>query len=395
MNTPISRRQVLQGAAAATATWSIGWIWTGRAQAAPPKIELLETKVISHQAELYHGWPTVARRRNGQLLLVYSGGREGHICPFGRVEMMRSDDEGQTWGWPCVLMDTEIDDRDSGVLETAQGSILVTTFTSLAYEGILTKEERLAAEGKASWTPARLRRWQAAHRRLPAEQRDAMLGQWMLRSTDGGATWSAPYRVPVNSPHGPFQMRNGRLLYAGKELWHTKEQRIGVCESTDDGQTWTWLATIPTRPGDDHRQYHELHGVEAADGRLVVQIRNHNKANAAETLQTHSTDGGKTWAVPYEIGVWGLPSHLLRLKDDRLLMTYGHRRPPFGVQARLSEDHGQHWSEAILIAQDGAGGDLGYPSTVPLSDGSLLTVWYELMKDNPRAVLRQAKWKLV
>jgi sialidase-1 len=94
----VSRRQVLQGAAAATATWSIGWIWTGRAQAAPPKIELLETKVISHQAELYHGWPTVARRRNGQLLLVYSGGREGHICPFGRVEMMRSDDEGQTWG---------------------------------------------------------------------------------------------------------------------------------------------------------------------------------------------------------------------------------------------------------------------------------------------------------
>lgn len=390
----ISRRHLLEGAGAAVGGWPVGWIWMPAAQAAP-KIQLLETKVISHQSELYHGWPTVTRRRNGQLVLVYSGGREAHVCPFGRVEMMRSDDEGRSWGWPCVLMDTEIDDRDSGVLETLQGSILVTTFTSLAYESLLMQEERRFGEGKPTWPPERLRRWQAAHRRLPSEKRQALLGQWMLRSTDGGVTWSAPYRVPVNSPHGPFQLRNGRLLYAGKELWHTQEPRIGVCESSDDGQTWHWLATIPTRPGDQSRHYHELHGVEAADGRLVVQIRNHNKANPSETLQTHSTDGGKTWAVPYEIGVWGLPSHLLRLRDDRLLMTYGHRRPPFGVQARVSKDHGQHWSEPILISQDGAGADLGYPSTVQLGDGTLLTVWYELLRGNPRAVLRQAKWRLV
>lgn len=393
MNMQISRRGVLRGAVALGVGWGSTGFGLRRAWAAP-KTEILQTKVISHQGDLYHGWPTIARRRNGQLLLVYSGGREGHVCPFGRVEMMRSDDEGQTWGWPCVLMDTEIDDRDSGVLETAKGTILVTTFTSLAYEGILTQAERSQAEGKSSWDPARLRRWQAAHRRLPPEQRKAMLGEWMLRSTDGGATWSAPYRVPVNSNHGPFQLHDGRVLYAGKELWHG-DNRIGLCQSTDDGQSWTWIAEIPTRDGDTHKEYHELHGVETSTGRIVVQIRNHNQANSGETLQTHSTDGGKTWAVPYPIGVWGLPSHLLRLADDRLLMSYGHRRPPYGVQARVSEDQGQHWSEPILVAQDGIGGDLGYPSSVQLADGSLLTVWYELMKDNPRAVLRQARWKLV
>ena len=90
-----------------------------------------QTTVISHQPDLYHGWPTLARRADGQLLLVCSGGREAHVCPFGRVELMRSDDDGQSWTWPRVLMDGAIDDRDAGVLETDQGTILVTTFTSL------------------------------------------------------------------------------------------------------------------------------------------------------------------------------------------------------------------------------------------------------------------------
>ena len=134
--------------------------------------------------------------------------------------------------------------------------------------------------------------------------------------------------------------------------------------------------------------------MEAADGRIVVHIRNHNSKNAGETLQCESADGGKTWTTPQSIGVWGLPSSLLRLRDDRLLMSYGHRRKPFGNQARVSSDHGRTWSEPLTISGDGAGGDLGYPTTVQLGDGSLLTVWYEKMKESPKAVLRQAKWRL-
>jgi hypothetical protein len=232
-----------------------------------------------------------------------------------------------------------------------------------------------------------------AHNRLTSDQRQANLGQWMIRSTDGGLTWSQRYPTLVNSPHGPIQLADGRLLYAGKELW-TGESRVGVCESTDDGQTWQWLAGIPTRKGDLAASYHELHAVEAGNGRLIVHVRNHNKANAGETLQSESTDGGKSWSEPRAIGVWGLPSFLLRLKDGRLLITYGHRRPPLGNQARLSDDQGRTWSEPLVISDDGISADLGYPSTVELGDGSLLTVWYEQMKGYPRAVLRQARWEI-
>ena len=34
------------------------------------------------------------------------------------------------------------------------------------------------------------------------------------------------------------------------------------------------------------------------DGRIVAQIRNHNKPDVGTTLQSESTDGGKTWTVP-------------------------------------------------------------------------------------------------
>ncbi len=361
--------------------------------AAAPQARLRSTDVISMRPNLYHGWPTVARRRNGELLVVCSGGREAHVCPFGWVEMMRSNDGGRTWGWPRVLMDTAIDDRDAGVCETARGSLLVTTFTSLAYIEYMNEAEPGKKGRFTKWTKEGLARWKAAHRRTPAAERERMLGTWMLRSTDSGVTWSVPYRVPVNSPHGPIQLSDGRLVYAGKRLWHENE-RNGVADSSDDGKTWRWLAEIPTREGDSFADYHELHITEAANGHLICHIRNHASANERETLQTESSDGGRTWSMPHPIGVWGLPSHLVRLQDGRLLMSYGHRREPFGNLARVSEDHGKTWSDPLTISNDGLGGDLGYPSTAQLDDGSLVTVWYEVIKGSPRAVLRQARWSL-
>ena len=390
MNGRINRRVVLKSAMAFGSTFIIG---TPGNSADLPQVIVEETKLISWKPPLYHGCPTLTRRKNGELLVVWSGGREAHVCPFGRVELMRSQDNGKTWRWPQVLLDGPIDERDAGVLETSRGTILVTTFTSLAYQALLDKAELIAPGQPGAWEDLKLREWRAAHHRVSATQRQAEVGTWMIRSTDGGVTWSARFPVPVNSPHGPIQLADGRLLYCGAELWKP-ERRIGACQSTDDGLTWKWLATIPTREGDDHREYHELHAVETSNGKVVVQIRNHNKANAGEVLQSESDDNGKTWSIPHSIGVWGYPSHLLRLKDGRLLMSYGHRRTPFGVQARTSNDGGLNWSSPIVITSDAQSGDMGYPSTVECSDGTLVTVWYELLKDSPNAQLRQARWRL-
>ena len=75
-------------------------------------------------------------------------------------------------------------------------------------------------------------------------------------------------------------------------------------------------------------------------------------------------------------------------------MTYGYRRKPFGNQAQISGDEGATWSEPFAISEDGIGGDLGYPSTVELDDGSFVSVWYEKMADSPMAQLRQAHCRI-
>ncbi|MDX2268753.1 MAG: sialidase family protein [Bryobacter sp.] len=344
----------------------------------PPSPTLTE---IPNSAADFRGWPTLCRRRSGELLIAYSGGRQAHVCPFGRVELIRSLDNGQTWSAPQVLFDTPIDDRDAGLVETPTGALLVTTFTSIVYQT------------KLSTAPSS---WQDAERATTQAQKQSLLGCWMLRSTDGGLTWSAPYRVPVNSPHGPITTASGRLLYPGKDLYGSGG--IAIYESPDDGLHWRLLAPLPTRPGDNPAEYHELHGVEASPGHLIVHIRNHNPANDRETLQTESHDGGKAWTTPHPIGVWGLPSHLLRLRsgrqrDGRLLMSYGYRRDPRGNHVRTSDNGGATWSAPIILSNDGAG-DLGYPSTVELPSGELLTLWYEASPTRPRAQLRLARYRL-
>jgi sialidase-1 len=44
-----------------------------------------------------------------------------------------------------------LDDRDSGVLETAKGTLLVTTFTSLAYEDSFKKAAAMAELTDKGW----------------------------------------------------------------------------------------------------------------------------------------------------------------------------------------------------------------------------------------------------
>lgn len=137
VNASAPRRQFLKTSAAMVA----GGVFVRPSFAWAASATILETKIISQQPEYYHGWSTVARRANGELWLTWSGGRVSHVCPFGQVVAMTSRDEGATWSFPRVLLDSATDDRDSGVLETAKGTLIASTFTSLAYEPYFEKKE--------------------------------------------------------------------------------------------------------------------------------------------------------------------------------------------------------------------------------------------------------------
>lgn len=341
-------------------------------------------KVISHQRGYYHGWATVTASRTGRLFLVYSGGRDYHVCPFGRLDLMVSDDGGESWSWPRTLVDSLSDDRDSGIVETKSGVLLASFYTSIAYQRHLNNPARLLAKVYGTELDAQLDRWRLAETGATQQERQSDVGRWLVRSTDGGRTWSARYAAPGYCPHGPIALQDGRVFYAAGD-----GKKSAAWSSSDDGLTWTHLADLPVRAG-------ELHSVEAADGTLLVHVRDKRETPQGvvqDTLQTRSTDGGRTWSKALWLAA-GYPSHLLRLRDGTLLATYGSRTPPLGIRAKASRDHGTSWSEEFLLTTDAPNWDLGYPSTVERADGQLVTIWYEAPADDRHAQLRQARWEM-
>ena len=359
--------------------------------------EVIKTDVICKQPGRYIGWPTVCRKRDGELLAVFSGDRDQHVCPWGKVQMVRSNDEGKTWSEPLSICNTPLDDRDAGIIETRQGTLVVAWFTSLAFEGSL----------KSSWLrglelPAVLNQWRLHAEKLTPETREEWLGYWTRRSEDNGETWDAPVRTKGSAPHGAIELADGRLLFVGRCRPH-RDSELTVEESRDDGRSWQQIASVAVAPGDNASEFHEPHVVEAADGRLVAMFRYHyidektKKRDGTKCFlrQADSTDGGRTWTTARVTGLLGYPPHLIRLRDGTLVCAYGRRVKPYGEYACLSRDGGRTWDTENEIKLAGAmNGDLGYPASAELGDGSILTVYYQIHESGERTCLMGTHWKL-
>ncbi|MCE5249891.1 glycoside hydrolase [bacterium] len=359
--------------------------FTATAGAQQPDAEILSTAVVCKEPGRYIGWPSVARTKNGDLVAVFSGDRDEHVCPWGKTEMVRSADGGETWSAPVTVNNTPLDDRDAGVIVTAKGTILVSWFTSLAFDDSAYKKHYPASV---------IESWKRHAEKLSPEIRKQWLGCWVRRSEDGGATWGDPIRVAVNSPHGPIQLRDGRILYVGKTLW-AKPEALDVIESRDDGVSWTKIGTIPLPPGGSIDHCHELHAVENGDGTILAMIR-YQPQNRDDWImrQSVSKDGGRTWSTPESTGIWGLPPHLIQLRDGRLVVVYGYRKEPFGERACISRDGGKTWDIDHIIELTGApNGDLGYPASTELGDGSIFTVYYQIDRAGEKTCLMGTHWR--
>ena len=262
----------------------------------------------------YHAWPTLTNMGNDHLAAVCSGGRESHVDPFGRVRIYESSDCGRTWSKPRILTNGPLDDRDAGIIVTPAGTWLVNYFTSLAF----------ADYGDRNGGQAH---WKKMEDNISISMLRREHGFFMLRSSDRGKTWSEKYEIPVHNVHGPIVLQDCSLFYCGravdpgKYICTSRHAEDIVClRSEDDGLTWQEISRFKTGDFGEHQlcSWHELHSVQAATGEIITHIRlGHNF-----TLQIISKDGGKSWDEPRAVAS-GYPSHMLRLRDGRLLMSYG------------------------------------------------------------------------
>lgn len=64
----------------------------------------------------------------------------------------------------------------------------------------------------------------------------------------------------------------------------------------------------------------------------------------------------------------------------------------YKIRAMFSKDGGKTWDTDNDIYINGVDRDMGYPSTVELKDGSLLTVFYAHETEDKPATIIQQKW---
>jgi sialidase-1 len=380
--------------------WLLILIWGCATQSTGKelKAKIISTKIICQQADRYIGWPTIALTKDKELIAVFSGDRDAHVCPWGKTQMVKSTNNGTTWSAPVTINNSPLDDRDAGIMQTNRGALIASWFTSIYFIYVVT-------ENKTNYPLEMKNSWLRHIDKISPETQNEWLGNWIRRSTDGGKTWGKNINTIVNAPHGPIQLTDGRLLYLGingiigdKNRKHPPDdQRIAAAESLDDGLTWEIIGYVPVPnyldPG--AKAFHELHAVETVDGKIVAMIRHHGKPGNKYLWQTESNDGGRTWTEAHQTDIWGYPPHLIRLKNNWLLVSYGHRKEPFSERACISRDGGKTWDvHNEFTISNAINSDLGYPASVQLDDASIYTVYYQIAKPNEKTCLMGTHWRI-
>jgi len=207
-------------------------------------------------------------------------------------------------------------------------------------------------------------------------------------SCDRAKTWKGPYQLPdfgqkwiaartdylVNGP-------SDCTIFVTAAKSNSSEGRAMCARTQDGGKTWKFLSWMtPEYPGQNSTGFSIMPSSVRLDAKTIVSaVRSVNQGRAWLPLYI-SKDDGLSWDclsdIASDLGGFSNPGGLIKLKDGRLCATYGCRKAPFGIRARLSSDSGKTWSEEIVLRKDGGCWDLGYVRTVQRVDGKVVTVYY-------------------
>ncbi len=352
----------------------------------------MSTYVFKSDRALGHFyWPSVARLSDGRLAAVASGYRLAHVCPFGKVVISYSSDEGETWTPPTVIMDTPLDDRDAGICVKGD-TVIVTSFTlsrdfQRQWDSLRTTEQNGVVEA-----------WQKL---ITDEDEEKYLGANYVVSKDGGKTFGEVRRVYVSSPHGPTVLNDGTIFFFGKRFEMDGENGLGKVNEmaivrSVDGENFSTpqIVDVPEWIKAEIA-LSEPYAIQLKSGKILIQIRAQNpKTGMFSIVQTESYDNGQTFENWRVLGFHGSPPQLLQHSSGAVIMSYGYRAEPFGCRARVSADEGKTWGEEIILCDDALSSDVGYPCTVEAKDGGLLTIYYKQAKDDKNKCIYYKKWRI-
>jgi predicted neuraminidase len=214
--------------------------------------------------------------------------------------------------------------------------------------------------------------------------------QWwgmLMRSTDGGRTWTKPERLPKGI-YGPIKNKPIRIGDNGILSPSSIQSKVHFERSDDMGKTWTRTAAVTDN---------KTHPVIQPS--LLIHSGNRLQAigrplKDKRMFSIWSQDGGATWG---QLSLLNLPNpnsgtDAVTLKDGRHLLVYNHSdtlRSPLNVA--ISED-GENWYPLLVLENDAVGG-YSYPAMIQTKDGMVHITYSWKRKNIKHIVLDPSKLK--
>lgn len=337
-------------------------------------VRKLKDVQIYSDSMYYSAFPSVVCKPNGELLVAFrrapnrmqfgEGGND-HVDHNSYLVGVTSHD-GESWSSPKMIYAHAFGgSQDPCLLQLRDGTILCTSYGWTTVRGTPNLKEPYF---KASSF--------------------VFLGGYIVKSTDGGSTWSDPIYPPHVKQERNFDVfgkpvaaYNRGALYEttdGRILWiiaaHDSEGKTSnfLLVSKDKGDSWEYMGVVAQ---DDRISFNEASVIETPSGDIVGFLRTAGYDDQA--VIARSSDGGKTFTWQ-SMGFQGHPMNALQLPDGRVLITYGYRHRPFGIRARILNAECNNWESApeIILRTDGGGGDLGYTWPVQLDDRRVMVTYY-------------------
>ena len=286
--------------------------------------------------------PALAVSRQGTLL-AFAEARRRSAADDGDIELVlkRSFDGGQTWGAMQVLADDEGNTMGNPcpIVDPETGRIVLLFCRN--------------------------------NRRV-----------FVMHSDDDGARFSTPLEITdslrndfawsrvATGPGNGIRMASGRMVVpmwtmAG-ELGAAKEYRAGVMVSDDRGQTWRAGRTVAPL----YKDCNECEVVQAADGRLCLNMR--SSGDAYRRVVAWSEDGGESWGEPRLDDALVDPvcdASLIQLRTAPPAWAFSNpdSKRRMNLTLRLSFDEGATWPVAKVLHA----GPSAYSCLAELPDGSI------------------------
>lgn len=369
--------------------------------------------IVYREPGAYSSFPHVVRMKSGRLALVFRragpmsaqaalDGLTTHHDPDSSIQITFSDDDGATWTEPRTAYRSSFGVNDPALTVLRDGTLLL---RFVALEIVTTR--------KAS----NIRGRQIFSHRVEHGLVATVIGNMVCRSSDEGQTWR---EVCVSDPDGIeggcgrdpiIVMPDDSLLmplYTGSPR---RSEIAWVIRSFDDGYTWHQPTVIMCDPRGSQSQQQGINFSETSlhhfgNGHLLALTRADETfytdagdfvpvGGLGELRTAQSMDGGLSWTLPRQTGIYGTPGSLVALNDGRLMATYGYRRHPYGVRCCFSVDHGRSWNVGteVIVRNDAPSWDCGYPFSLELAPGRILTVYY-LSDDKGVRHVASSHWEL-